>query len=170
MLWSAPKEQRNAYLKAAWEAGTSLTQIANDMHAPSRNAVSGALHRLGLFRTSSKRQHRRIKIRIAPPEPKKPLPRKRLPPEVLAQVIDPVAPPPPQVLPNSAGEAILWLQPKQCRYPNGELHQSGFYFCSGDQLAGSSYCAFHSKLCLNGNPERSKWQTPLRAWKSPTRA
>lgn len=167
MLWSAPREQRDAYLKSAWAAGVSSARIAQDMHT-TRNAVIGRLGRMGLFGKGTSTHKRVLTPRCQ--QEKKPLPRKRLPPEVIATVIDPIKPPPPRVLPNSAGEAILWLRPKQCRYPNGEIHKPGFYFCAGDQLQGSSYCAFHSKLCLNGNPERSKWQTPLLAWKSPTRA
>ena len=154
-LWSAPPEQRDAHLRAAWARGDSAGVIANAMHT-SRNAVSGRLGRLGLYRSNANAQHRRPKLRAAPPPPKKLLTRKRLSPEVVITALtDLVEPPKPEVLPNTTGEAILWLGKKSCRYPYGDPRTSNFYFCSAEKITGSSYCLFHSKLCLNQSKPES---------------
>jgi len=137
----------------------SATEIAVQMHAPSRNAVSGALYRLNLFRSNVNAVSYRRKIRVEPPKPK--LVRKRLPPEVIA-LVAPTEPATPEVLPNSAGEAIMWLTKRSCRFPYGDPFTKNFYFCSGEKIPGSSYCAFHSNLCMsefskeknNGRPRR----------------
>ena len=153
-LWTAPADQRDAYLKACWVDGQSAGQIATAMHT-NRNRVSGRLFRLGLFRSNINAQRRRPKVRIAKPAPKSTLTRKRLSPEVIVTALtDLTEPPKPEVLPNTSGEAILWLEKKSCRYPYGDPHTNNFYFCSETQIEGSSYCLFHSKLCINRpNPE-----------------
>ena len=39
--------------------------------------------------------------------------------------------------------AIAALQPGDCRWPVGDLCESGFMFCAAPRVAGKSYCAHH---------------------------
>ena len=160
-LWSAPPEQRDAHIRAAWAQGLSSGDIAREMHT-TRNAVSGRLGRLGLYK-SNPNARRKQRIKLCPrPSAKRFIirkhfvTRKRLSPEVIVSALtNLVEPPKPEVLPNSVGEAILWLTLKSCRYAYGDTRTNNFYFCSETKTAGSSYCAFHSKLCLNSSKPES---------------
>jgi GcrA cell cycle regulator len=40
---------------------------------------------------------------------------------------------------------LVELKDRHCKWPIGDPHQSGFYFCGSDALDGQVYCAFHHR-------------------------
>ena len=49
------------------------------------------------------------------------------------------------------GLPLVELEANDCRYPQGE---GPYLFCGQPAIEGSSYCAYHHRLCHNGIPER----------------
>ena len=47
--------------------------------------------------------------------------------------------------------SLVELQANDCRYPQGD---GPYFFCGQPAIEGSSYCAYHHRLCHNGIPER----------------
>ncbi len=52
--------------------------------------------------------------------------------------------------------AVIALEPRQCRWPNGVPGHSGFHFCGARTAVGESYCAEHLRRSLH----RSERRTP----------
>jgi GcrA cell cycle regulator len=138
-----------------------FSEIAKRMgNGITRNAVIGKAKRLGL------------PARVVPverkPRPKKPVEPKDviIPEEVAATVKQPekaadelLHPPAPvrQVyddpLARGAREAVMRLQPKQCRFPIGDVGDADFHFCPERQAPGeTNYCAKHEKLTKGFTP------------------
>jgi GcrA cell cycle regulator len=135
-------------LKRHYEANLSCTLIAQELNrefggTPSRNAVIGKLHRLGL-----KSEIRIIRRRIAR-APRRAVNRNHSDFVRLALGLPPakfIAEPVPDVSADTADNPVKLfdLQPHHCRWPFGDPRQPDFHFCGGRKQAGSSYCARHT--------------------------
>ena len=100
-------------------------------HKFTRNGIIGKMNRLGL------KGQPEPKYRPAPKP--KPVPMFRPPPPT--RVIE--MPQQDTQWPPFLCVSIFELAPEQCRYPEGDPAM----FCGQPQQDGSSYCAFHHRLC-----------------------
>ena len=128
-------------LKSLWADGLSAGQIASKLGYTTRNAVIGKLDRLGLMG--------RLKSSTAAPRERKPMsePRTKRPPSAAFKYIA-----------HSGNELLdLFIPPEQrctlleltddtCRWPVGDPAEEEFYFCGGQTLDWSPYCATHSSI------------------------
>lgn len=64
-------------------------------------------------------------------------------------------------VPESQRKTLMELEPGDCRYPFGDPGTPEFYFCGGDSIVDSPYCAFHHRLCRQ--PVRSPSIAPRKA-------
>lgn len=128
-------ETNTAMLKKLWSEGHSASMIACRLGNPSRSAVIGKVHRLGLsgraFRSYPSVTARRKK----PPQPAKP--RVRFP-------IHEVLPPLPET-DTPKGPLVMFadLEPHHCRGTYGDPKQDNFGFCGCPVVPLTSYCEEH---------------------------
>lgn len=126
--WTAEAKD---YLRELWLADKSASKIVTAFGVrfacapPTRNAVLGTAHRMGLPARKSPITRR---PEGAPPKPE---PKRRAP----------VAP--------KAGPGVADLTPSMCRYPHGHPHQpESFFFCAAAVARpGLPYCAEHMARC-----------------------
>jgi GcrA cell cycle regulator len=148
-------EQAVTDLKLWFGEGRSCSCISMDLHAkyggyPSRSAVIGKLHRIGLGRWKKgeprakaapatrrypgHRGARRIvnhgnRLEVAIQNGSAP----KLPAEMQ-----------PDDIPVSQRVSLLELKDSLCHWPYGDPGTAGFFFCGGEVKTGS-YCAFHAR-------------------------
>lgn len=152
-FWTA---ERIEQLKALHAADNSASQIAEVMGAPSRSAVIGKLHRLGLHRGEKHKANNRVP---APKRPRKPAP-KAMRPLVIPAAVRPVSAPAPvdlprpdEALPESRLLSLFDLRATTCRWPLGDPQKPGFAFCGADCDPARSYCETHRLLSIGrGTP------------------
>lgn len=149
-LWSP---ERVETLRKLWSEGLSASQISARLKEPSRNAVIGKLHRLGLHGHKNKttaggrkaaKLYRKKGLemraekasasrRVSAPMPKA----ETYVPPIMSETAPPNATP------------LLETRKDQCRWPYGD---TDFVFCPETQLIGSSYCAGHHARVYTGVP------------------
>lgn len=120
-------------MKRYHDLGHSAREIANMIGAPSKNAVIGKLHRLGVTGhpraatvTPIKRKPQPKVEQVAAPEPVK---------------ADPPLPAPRRDLPTVVARLSFdELEHDNCRFPVGEPGQPGFGFCGQKTAPGQPYC------------------------------
>jgi GcrA cell cycle regulator len=101
----------------------------------SRNAILGKAHRLGL---PSRREASPSKKRRVPTLRKPPAPRKRIvEPKLAANAIVDIN------IPFVQRRSLLELTSKTCKWPVGDPHEPGFFFCGAEPVEGCVYCAGH---------------------------
>lgn len=135
--WSSEKTAKATDL---WSRGFSATEIAKLIGCPSRNAVIGKIHRLGLRRTDAQRPKKPKAIRAKPDRKAKLLPT--------------------QVHPNhkpdnrpvrSASIAplnlTLLMRGDGCKWPSA-LALGEHLFCGQSRAEHSPYCVAHHKLAF----------------------
>lgn len=169
-----------ARARQLWSDGDSASQIACALttlaSGPSRNAVIGKLHRMGL-RRGDERAAKTIKAKAARS-------RSLLRPRPLTQVVlsvrrpehggptlIPVELPPPEpelqafndAIPAEQRCSLVDLDELKCHYPVGEPSEPGFFFCGGitkeiitrsefgPRDCRSPYCAFHHRITHQGS-------------------
>jgi GcrA cell cycle regulator len=130
-LWNEVKIEQ---LRELWDVGFSAREIAEQL-GPSftRAGVIGKAWRLKLEPRPSP---------ICPPKPKRiPVPR-------------PDPPPPPPPLPREPPSPprmrqlqLVELTEHSCRWPVGDPHRPGFYFCAAD-APGTTYCLYHMRVAF----------------------
>lgn len=127
-------------VKARWARGESAGWIASEMRGPSRSAVIGKLHRLGLLGNKIQRvrtprsddvlgrkiQRRRIR-KVAG----------------LDQGIKFTPPPVADGEPIGPHINLMLLEKGRCRWPFGDPTSDAFGFC-GHTTHGPRYCAHHA--------------------------
>lgn len=128
-LWNEVKVEQ---LRELWAEGLTAREIADELgHGFTRGSVIGKAWRLKLTPRPSP---------LCPPKPKRiSVPRPPPPPP---------PPPPPRLLsadqrPRMRRLQLVELTEHSCRWPCGDPHQPGFYFCGSDAAAGRVYCDFH---------------------------
>lgn len=122
-------------LRELWAEGLTAREIAEELGVGfTRGAVIGKAWRLQLEPRPSP---------LCPPRPKRiPVPR---PP--------PLPPPPslprePSLPPRMRRLQVVDLEAHHCRWPYGDPHRPGFYFCGADALAGQVYCGNHMRVAF----------------------
>lgn len=117
-----------------WQEGASMTQIAEQLGAPSRSAVAGYIRREGLDRD--------------PTKPRRPV--------EAAKPSRPQAPPQPRMaaVPKVRRKqqrgplTIFELSNLSCRYPLGPTHEPATLFCGETVEKGAPYCTKHCAICF----------------------
>lgn len=157
-------------MRQGWADGLSASQIAALFPAdskgirPSRNAVIGQVHRMGLphrraangadggqtlrVRARAARVGRNCnpsglngaKLRKARDRYKERKPDNERPP---VHPIEPL---------NGIGVTLFDLTGTSCRFPLWGIRQSIGNFCGHSIEEGTRYCGFHARVCLNGIP------------------
>lgn len=161
-------DERVETLKAMWANGRSAAEIARALKGPSRAAVIGKIHRLGL---SGEGRGPAAEPR-AYKEPSAP---KSKPPRVPFTAAVPAPPPSSPAysakagafrpLPGSKPLPLAQLRPLQCRWPI-DAEGGATLFCCQD--TSGVYCATHAAMAVN--PTQPKERTgnqlarALRRW------
>lgn len=158
-------EQREEQLRTLWIDGHSAAVIHQQMRAPSRNAVLGKAHRLGLPLRDKKNRHLGAPKRRAEPKPRAPkpsriatntngfLPRIDSKPPIPVKLTDveqtnefPIV--------YGCPQALLSRPAEQCGFPMGDGEQ--FHFCTNRKRHGSHYCDGHHLACWVPAPKRDR--------------
>lgn len=148
-------EQREEQLRNLWAEGHSASFIRQEIHAPSRNAVLGKVHRLGL----SGRDQKTRNLDGTPKARKVAKPRK--PARIVSNSSatlptgEPKSPrpvPATEVVQTNAfaavyglPQAVLERDAHQCGHPMGEGDQ--FHYCTNERAPGKHYCEGHHAAC-----------------------
>jgi GcrA cell cycle regulator len=131
LLWWT--EQRIEELKSRWRNNESAGEIANAMHASSRNAVIGKAHRLGL-----------LKKRATTVKRASPAPRQRYNGVISVKAkteVRMIAPPP------ETAKSFAELEPRDCRWPlDLSFAEPARLFCAAPAAPDFPYCAYHCRL------------------------
>jgi len=149
-MWT--EEAIEALTKLALE-GKSAAWIAAALGAPSRNAVIGKAHRIGIklngWRTGPARERAAVE-RPQPTEIPKlrpaPRPRSARPPVPREQKREPswvFAEAEVGIMRRIGFEAI---RASECRWPVGDPRQEDFAYCGLEAAKGQSYCAGHCRV------------------------
>lgn len=129
-VWS---EVKQAQLRELWDSGLSVREIADLLGGEfTRGAVIGKASRLRLGPHKSPPPV--VGIKRVKPVPLLPV----LPPPL------PMEPPPP---PRMRRLQLVQLADHHCRWPCGDPHRPGFFFCGADAHS-TVYCSFHMRVAF----------------------
>lgn len=156
MTWTL---ERTELAKRLWQQGLSAENIACRLGIPSRNAVIGKMHRLGLSRNSSEtmRSHgktcgKRVQKQRSEKSGYAPAPKP------VVRVDAACRPLPKEDKPKGLLVLFADLEPHHCRAPYGEVGKPGFGFCGCEKVPGTSYCAEHLKrFTASPKVNRGSW-------------
>jgi len=123
MSWT---DERVELLKKLWSDGLSASQIAGELGGITRNAVIGKVHRLGL---SGRAKSASTALAHA----------YEIEEEAAPELIE-------NVIPIGQRRTILELTEQTCRWPIGDPGSTDFFFCGGNPVGGSPYCAYHARM------------------------
>lgn len=160
-------EERIELLKKLWLEGLSGGLIAKQLHGPSRNAVIGKAHRLGLGgrggtsnlpREPSMRAQRVRKNgnplgtirfeRLA----KKVKERTRITEQGKVMTVFETQPLPERVedfaIPVEQRKTFRELETGMCKWPVGDPQEPDFFFCGGVAKEGEPYCSGHCAVAF----------------------
>ena len=154
MSWT---DERIESLKKLWADGLSGEQIAAELGGITRNAVIGKVHRLGLSHRSTAASGAG---RPRNGRSKSEGPMLHIPSSVYK--FEPVSEVELLEIPVEQRKTLLQLTEKTCHWPVGDPGSGDFFFCGGETLKGTSYCAFHSRVACQPADERRRRQHPLR--------
>lgn len=123
-------------VKTMWSAGATVAEIADAIGAPTRNTVTGKVHRLGL-------------------SGRRPAPRRKTPTKIESDRQEAE-----QRVRARGLITIMDLEAGMCRWPIGTPRTPDFGFCgcrvtdrSGVPTFGRSYCAVHAAAAVgSGTP------------------
>lgn len=160
MDWTRPDTR--AEVIELWSQGLSASLIGARLGC-SRNAVIGAVHRMGL--PHRKERHapaiyiKRQRLASAPVI-LRPKIKTEPPPEKAAELKAIAA-----MAPIDPGLTVLGLSEFTCRYPIGDPQAKDFAFCGRTCESEHAYCAPHAKLCYTPvDPKRAKGTARLANW------
>lgn len=157
-------DERTAWLVMRHADGASGGVIADELKLPTRNAVIGKIHRLGLAPHG--------KQRAAPRQYKPRLQRARLQPSTSMLLVAPSTQPEGPDLAESLQDIADALQDEApgertetacdlrglnettCRWPHGDPQEAGFFFCGAKPFTGTPYCGPHARMAYQ--PSRAR--------------
>lgn len=162
-------------LKGYWKEGQSATQIAQLMATatwkPSRNAIIGKLHRMGLSEegrgvprakgVANGRSHGRggaaisnalknAKLKAVPKPAPAPKPKPRDEDDDGPPMVD-EGPLRPELL-TATVVGLINLADHACKWPIGDAHGDELGFCGRQRADGAPYCRAHRKIAWTGVP------------------
>lgn len=145
-------------LRALWAEGLSASQIAAELNSASRNAVLGKLNRLDLLKRNRPKKEKAAHVPKAPGTylgPNNVRKVVRAAPQSRLGVISSVP-----VIPVSKRVALIDLEFGQCRWPEGDPHESDFGFCGRPQHTPfdgfTQYCAAHNAVAYAPRKQRTR--------------
>lgn len=158
--WS---QERVASLIKYWGEGLSYSQIARVLGGGlTRNAVTGKVMRLGLP-TRKKQAPCQFAGRITsqlkngrPPWPRKPVVFNKTTATPTLKPDDALAAIAAASVNDVARVSLNDLDTHHCRFPVGEVGQSGFGFCGSDAIPGLPYCKDHAARCFSQVTQKAK--------------
>lgn len=156
-------DERVDLLKKLWADGYSCSVIAAEIGGITRNAVIGKVTRLGLpFRKTQKdgrpRGQRWKECHRSPGRRRFVFPTAPVLSGVASIVHAPKSP-------DHLGLTFDQLKPGlfQCRYIDGDVREGTHTYCGQPTLDGSSYCAFHHRICYTRPDNRKPFTAEGRA-------
>lgn len=142
-MWQGWTDDKIETLRMRWAAGDSCQIIANEIGAPSRNAVIGKAYRMGLIKRTTYQR-----------KPKSPRPKRqatRIKPKtgslisLLRADATPLPPPPPHVT-DIPRVSMNDITPHQCRWPcAGFTTMTAPMYCGCENVPGVPYCENHAR-------------------------
>lgn len=142
-------------LKMLHAKGYSASMAALELgNGFTRNAVIGKLHRLGLRDSCPKEKPSKPLVSMQErerPQYKKPKALRFCPTSFkISEVLPPQPPVNEKAEPGSI--ALIDLEWHHCRWPIGDVQETGFGFCGAPRELGSSfwYCAKHRRIASRG--------------------
>jgi len=128
MTWERWTEENVITLRKLWRDGLSASQIAREMKVPTRNAVIGKIHRLGLSGRDKTKQADKVNLPKLEPKPVIIIARSERP---LSRGLLPMA--------------------GKCKWPTGDPKDPANYFTCGRQsLSNGPYCKTHHEIAFRG--------------------
>lgn len=143
LLWDSPEAPSAAIIAAC---------MGTPSDRPSRSAIIGKVHRLGLSKRKSATGVQRPKPRHRPVRHDRPV-KSAAPPTVPAPV-EPMPDMPDDQIPIEQRRTLDQLTSTTCRWPCGDPAATDFFFCgheSADLNIGIPYCAAHAKRAFAGH-------------------
>lgn len=132
--------ERNRKILADWNGGKMTTQAIADRYGVSKGTVSGVIFRARRNNQPAPRRQRSGPRRKRSKELLKARETRKAE-IIIARTWQPLSP----EMTLLMGEAIVQLQPGQCRFPIDGVAQ--FFFCQDLAMPGKHYCEFHQDLC-----------------------
>lgn len=127
MSWT---DDRVSLLKQLWGEGKTAAEIAKVLgDGITRNAVIGKAHRLKLSSRLSPIQQNTVKK----PKSESSAPRIARPVVKMPEF-------------KGKGVAMVDLDSRMCRWPNGDPKEEGFNFCGCESVPGLPYCEIHARV------------------------
>jgi GcrA cell cycle regulator len=150
MAWT---DELVAKLKVLHAKGLSMELIAERLAGPTRNAVLGKLHRLGLSGTRACPRMPSVTKKCAPGGWRSKS-NKLLKPERITAQFNPVMAPTVSdepyvepveevVIPIDRRKGVAQLEDQDCRWPIGDPQKEDFHFCAQRKVDGLPYCLAH---------------------------
>ena len=65
-------------------------------------------------------------------------------------------------IPLEQRKTLLQLTEKTCHWPVGDPANVEFFFCGGEAVRGTSYCAFHFRVACQPPSDRQRDKRPFR--------
>ena len=164
MSWT---EERVELLKKLWSEGLSASQIAAELGGITRNAVIGKVHRLGLSGRAKSANSGAPRQR----KPRAPTHMLRIGRSIrgntaLAPIYDTEAEAEPElidnIIPIGQRRTILELTEATCRWPVGDPGAGDFFFCGGNTVGSTPYCAHHARVAYQPASDRRRDRRPPR--------
>lgn len=149
LLWDSPEAPSAAIIAAC---------MGTPSDRPSRSAIIGKVHRLGLSKRKSATGVQRPKPRHRPVRHDRPV-KSAAPPTVPAPV-EPMPDMPDDLIPIEQRRQLQELTNSTCRWPCGDPATPEFFFCgheSADVIAGRPYCAAHTARGSGGPGRAPNW-------------
>lgn len=159
-------DERVQTLRRLHAAHATTPEIVKATGAPTRNAVLGKIHRLGMAETRAPRPK-------PPPQPKAPKPNL----ERVVRIFDrggaglerrevylmpPIKEPPPPK--KAIGRcSLLDLRGDSCRWPIGDVGKPDFVFCGDTKIDGTPYCDYHCRIAYQ--PAAARRRSPGVPWR-----
>lgn len=145
--------ERVALLLKLNDGDLSCSQIAAELGGGlTRNAVIGKLNRMKVPKT------RMAAVPARPRRPRVERTIKRIAGNRAVTAFELVPIPEPIAdleIPAEQRRSLLQLNEDTCRWPVGDPHCAGFFFCGAPPLTTSPYCGHHTQLGLNPDGRRA---------------
>lgn len=142
-------ETNTATLKRLWNEGHSASVIAMRLGVPTRSAVIGKVHRLGINQERQPRCYPSRTIRV------KKTPRLTKPRAVRFPIREVLPPLPETDTPKGPLVMFADLERHHCRASYGDPHKQDFGFCGCSVVPGTSYCEDHVRRYYRFTPDRT---------------
>jgi GcrA cell cycle regulator len=145
--WSPNEISTLTQLWPLWPASVIAERLGR-----SRNAVIGQVSR-------QRRAGLKLKSEPMRPKPKSSRPRSPRKPQLKLIMTEPK--PPPRYIQCPC--QLIELEPGQCKWPFGNPHEHGFYFCGAIAFDDAPYCPVHMQIAHQRDPRQASQHSRQRS-------